>query len=188
MSQSAELDIVSRAPLDQRLTIYEHTAPEPVAVEPEQPNLKDEPITIREAIRLLAHEMSVEAAAKAKIDEIVAEYAPAIEPYVLAKDEASHEIKGLRAYIDGQMTAMGVRTIDGDGGWQCQRQRTARLEVVDRDKVIAHLTAIGRLEEVQIVTIDEERVKRMAELIDGGIEGVETVEKFVFKVIAPKKK
>lgn len=141
--------------------------------------------SMQELLGELAGWMGRAAEDKAEIDKIQHAAANEAAAYVLGYDEAQAEIKRLRDAIKERMEVEGVRTVENDA-IQCQRPKREALTVVDQDKACAHLADLGRLEEVQRVTVDEKAVLWIAETL-GKLDGVEKVTTYGFAVKAVKK-
>jgi hypothetical protein len=145
-----------------------------------------QPRTMQDLLAELASCMQAVKEEKAEIDRIQQEAANEAAAYVLRHDEAKAEVDRLRAAVRERMEAEGVRTVENDD-LQITRPKKSALMVVDEDKACAHLADLGRLAEVQRVTIDQQAVLWLAQTIDGGLEGVEEVTTFGFAVKALKK-
>lgn len=145
------------------------------------------PVHLPDALDLLAQWMTKQAAAKAAIDAIEQEAAVKAAPLVTDLEDATHEVKQLRLQIDETMTSLGIRTTENES-IQIQRPKTTKLMITNLDTACAHLADLDRLAEVQRVVIDEKQVLWIAETRDGGLDGVEQVTTYGFKVVPIKAK
>ena len=144
-------------------------------------------VHLPDALDLLAQWMTKQKLAKEAIDAIEEEAAIKAAPLVTELDDATYEVKHLRRQIDETMTALGIRTTENNT-IQIQRPKTSKLTIVNLDTACAHLADLNRLSEVQRVVIDEKQVIWIAETRDGGLDGVEEVTTYGFKVVPIKAK
>lgn len=146
---------------------------------------RTEELTLAEAMDLLGQWTEIAKRVKADYDEQEAMFLAEVAPLVEKIDAAKSEVADLRATVERLMIEQGIRTLDGDG-FQAQRPKSTRLQIVNLDQALAHIADLGKLDQVQRLVTDERAVLDLAKAT-GGLDGIEKVEVYGFKIVPSKK-
>lgn len=133
---------------------------------------------------VLARAMEQEAEAVAAYKQLEAKIKEQLRPFREAAETQNQIVIEFRAALERNLRHYGIKTMDG-AGLEAIATSTTRLEVIDLDRALAHLSDLERLNEVTEVTYRTAGILSIARELEktpAPLEGVERVSTPAFTI------